>query len=177
MPRLLARRVLGASTLDQPRIRIGVASCVLAQAVTRLISQRRATEFADRTQTRQTGCMDFEGASEELYRVVPKKFTAARDAKVAEARRMGDAELASSIKKLRKPSVGAWLANLLVLERTDDVQRLIDLGVELRSPTRDLAGEDIRRVSREKADAVDKLARDAKSNWPSNGPTSLRGCP
>ena len=107
--------------------------------------------------------MDFEGASEELYRVAPKQFTAARDAKVSEARKAGDSELVSSFKKLRKPSVGAWLANLLVRERTADVQRLIDLGVELRSPKRRLGGEDIRRVSKEKADTVYKLARDAKS--------------
>jgi hypothetical protein len=130
---------------------------------TGFVSQRRATEFADQAEPRQTGYVEFEGASVELYRLAPKQFTATRDAKVSEARRKGHSELASSLKKLRKPSVGAWLANLLVRERTADVKRLIDLGVELRSPQRKLAREDIRRVSKEKADVVSKLARDAQS--------------
>jgi hypothetical protein len=107
--------------------------------------------------------MDLERATQELYRVAPTHFTAARDTLAAEARQAGDAELATSLKKLRKPSVGAWLANLLVLEQPSDVERLVDLGVELRSPKRKLDGEQIRRVSKEKADAVSKLVRDAES--------------
>src|SRR6185437_12069483 len=73
----------------------------------------------------------------------------------------GNRELATSLKALRKPSVGAWLANLLVREQGADVRRLIDLGTELRSPKRRLDGESIRKVSKEKADAVSRLVRDA----------------
>lgn len=111
----------------------------------------------------QNGCMDFESATQELYGLTPTQFTAARDAKASEARQTGRPELASSIKKLRKPSVGAWLANLLVLEQSRDVERLIDLGAELRAPKRNLEGEQIRRVSKEKGDAVSKLVREATS--------------
>jgi len=107
--------------------------------------------------------MEFEGASKELYRLVPKEFTAARDVKVSEARKGGDSELASSLKKLRKPSAGAWLANLLVREQTADVQRLLNLGAELRSPNRALEGENIRRASKARADAISELVRDAKA--------------
>jgi hypothetical protein len=107
--------------------------------------------------------MDFESASRELYGLAPNQFTAARDAKASGARRAGRPELASSLKKLRKPSVGAWLANLLVLEQSSDVEGLIDLGVELRAPKHNLEGEQIRRVSKEKADAISKLVRDARS--------------
>ena len=81
----------------------------------------------------------------------------------AEARQAGDSDLATSVKKLRKPSVGAWLVNLLVFEQPSDVERLVELGVELRSPKRKLHGEQIRRVSKEKGDAVSKLVRDARS--------------
>ncbi len=107
--------------------------------------------------------MDLERASHDLYRLAPTQFTAARDAKASKARQAGRPELASSLKKLRKPSVGAWLANVLVLEQSRDVERLIDLGVELRTPKRNLGGEEIRRVSKEKADAIFRLVRDAKS--------------
>jgi hypothetical protein len=107
--------------------------------------------------------MDLESATKELYRVTPSQFTTARDAMAADARRAGNPELASSLKKLRKPSVGAWLANLLVLERSSDVVRLVDLGTELRKPNRKLKGELIRRVSKEKSNAVSKLVREARS--------------
>jgi hypothetical protein len=81
----------------------------------------------------------------------------------ADARQAGQRELAYSLKKLRKPSVGAWLANLLVLEQSNDVQRLVDLGAELRAPKDKLEGEQIRRASKEKGDVVSKLLRDARS--------------
>jgi hypothetical protein len=107
--------------------------------------------------------MDLATATRELYRLAPTQFTAARDAKASAARQAGRAELASSLQKLRKPSVGAWMANLLVLEQSKDVERLIELGVELRSPKGKLEGQQIRRVSKEKGDAVSKLVRDARS--------------
>ncbi len=107
--------------------------------------------------------MDLESAGRELYGLAPSQFTAARDAKASEARQAGRPELASSLKKLRKPSVGAWLSNLLVLEQSSDVERLIDLGVELRAPKHKLEGDQIRRASKEKSDAISKLVRDARS--------------
>lgn len=107
--------------------------------------------------------MELNSATEELYRVAPAHFTAARDTMAAEARLSGDAELASTLKKLRKPSVGAWLANLLVFEQPSDIELLINLGVSLRSPKHTLDREQIRRVSKEKGDAVSKLVQDARS--------------
>jgi hypothetical protein len=107
--------------------------------------------------------MDLESATQELYGLVPTQFTAARDAKASEARQAGRPDLASSLKKLRKPSVAAWLANLLVLERSRDVERLIDLGGELRAPSNKIEGEQIRRISKEKGDVVSKLMREATS--------------
>ena len=129
----------------------------------RAASEFRQVTSPGRTHPGKMGCMDLESASRELYGLAPSAFTAARDAKASEARKAGRPELASSLKKLRKPSVGAWLANLLVLEQSRDVDRLIDLGVELRAPKHNLEGEQIRRVSKEKGDAISKLVRDARS--------------
>ena len=64
--------------------------------------------------------------------LLPGEFTAVRNAKVAEARTAGLADVAVSLKKLRKPSVGAWLANLLVRERPNDMETLMELGDSLR---------------------------------------------
>ena len=76
--------------------------------------------------------MDLESATTELYAVVPAEFTAARNAKASEARKAGLADVAVSLKQLRKPSAAAWLANLLVRQRSDEIDRLIELGDGLR---------------------------------------------
>jgi hypothetical protein len=119
--------------------------------------------FSSDLDCRHNGSMELKTATQELYQIAPANFTAARDAMATAARSAGNPELASSLKKLRKPSVAAWLANLLVLEQSNDVERLVDLGAELRAPKHKLEGDQIRRVSKEKGDAVSKLVRDARS--------------
>ena len=57
---------------------------------------------------------------------LPSEFTSRRDALAAEARRAGDRALAAEVKKLRRPTTGAWLANLLVRQRRDEVAQLLD---------------------------------------------------
>jgi hypothetical protein len=66
------------------------------------------------------------------------------------------------LKQLRKPSAGAWMANQLVREQPRAIERLIDLGATLRS-ARNLEGAQIRRATKEKAETVTKLVRQARS--------------
>ncbi len=106
--------------------------------------------------------MELTTLATELYGLTPQEFTRARDARIAEARQAGDKDLAASLKELRKPSVGAWMANILVRERIGDIDHLIGLGEELRGSST-LDGKQIRRASKEKLDAVTKLLRHAKS--------------
>jgi hypothetical protein len=106
--------------------------------------------------------MDLPTITEELYGLPPNEFTSTRDALAAEAREAGDRELASSVKQLRKPSAGAWVANMLVREQATEIGRLIHLGEDLRS-TRNLDGEQIRRATRDKTASVAKLLRQAKA--------------
>ncbi len=105
--------------------------------------------------------VSFESASAELYRLAPNDFTAARNAKMSEARQSGNTALAASLKKLRKPTVGAWLVNLLAQERPQDLERLISLGAELRRGQHGADGEVIRRVSKKKHDVVAELLAEA----------------
>jgi hypothetical protein len=111
----------------------------------------------------QTVGMDLERATDELYGVIPAEFTAARNAKVAEARKAGLADVATSLKNLRKPSAGAWLANLLARERSNEIASLIELGDSLREPGSTPGGDEIRKVSKQKVDAASTLIRQAKS--------------
>lgn len=107
--------------------------------------------------------MDLESATQELYGLTPTQFTAARNAKASEARKAGSSKVAASLKELRKPSAGAWMANLLVRERSKEIENLIELGDSLRTPKGKLGGHEIRKVSKEKVDATSKLIRHAKS--------------
>src|SRR2546430_16179668 len=50
---------------------------------------------------------------DRLYELPPEKFIAARDEAADAARRAGDRATATAIGKLRRPTVAAWLVNLL----------------------------------------------------------------
>ena len=106
--------------------------------------------------------MDLESVTHELYGLTPTQFTAARNAKASEARKAGSSDVAASLKELRKPSAGAWLANLLVRERPEEIEKLIEAGDSLREPKGTLDGDEIRKVSKDKVNTISKLVRDAK---------------
>ena len=106
--------------------------------------------------------MDLATLAAQLYGLPPKEFTAARDARASEARAAGDKDLAASLKQLRKPSVGAWMANMLVRRQPREIEQLIELGETLRA-ARNLDGAQIRSATKQKQEIVTKLARQARS--------------
>ena len=106
--------------------------------------------------------MDFDDIADDLYGLAPERFTASRDARAGEARAAGDRELAERIKKLRRPTVSAWLGNRLARDRTRDVEGLLGLGAELRDAQADLSGDELRRLSHQRGDAVAELVAQAK---------------
>ena len=110
----------------------------------------------------KTGAVDFDDVAADLYALAPGRFTASRDARAAEARAAGDRALAERIKELRRPTVSAWLGNQLAHERPQDIEGLIGLGTQLREAQAGLAGEELRRLSRRRGDAVDALVAQAK---------------
>jgi hypothetical protein len=106
--------------------------------------------------------VELSDVADELYGLPLNEFTSTRDERAAEARKAGETELAKSLKRLRKPSTGAWIANLLVRDQPREVERLIKLGTVLRSD-RDLEGARIRRATKDKAEVVGKLLQQARS--------------
>ncbi len=82
----------------------------------------------------------------ELYRAPLSDFTAARDDAVRAAREV-DKELADAVKRLPKPSVAAWLVDLLGEGGPALLEELADIGGQLR----DGAGTD--RSARRQLDA------------------------
>ena len=105
----------------------------------------------------------------EIYQVAPVDFISKRDELAGEAKLSGQRELAAAIKKLRKPSVGAWLANRLAREQVTDIQGLVALGEKLRAPKTSLDRQDIVRVTKAKNEAVARLERAALADASRSG--------
>ena len=103
---------------------------------------------------------DADTVARELYALRPNEFVAARDAKVAQARELGDRQLAAAIKTMRRPTVSAWVTNLLAIERGDELGRLLSLGVALRDAQASLAAEDLRRLGEQRRQVISALAAD-----------------
>ena len=105
--------------------------------------------------------MDLDCVATELYGLAPADFTHTRDARASEAKRAGDRELAKAIGKLRRPNVGAWLANVLVRERGDQVQIMLELGAAIRQAHAQSAKDELRKLQRERRRAIAALLDDA----------------
>ncbi|MET7425340.1 TolC family protein [Dactylosporangium sp. NPDC005555] len=96
-----------------------------------------------------------------LYSAPPEDFVAIRSEEVAKARKARDTGLAAAVGKLRKPTVAAWLVNLLAHERPDLVEELLELGERLRDAQRDLRGAELRELSTRRRATVSALAKEA----------------
>ncbi|HEY2670728.1 MAG TPA: hypothetical protein VGJ07_10170 [Rugosimonospora sp.] len=99
---------------------------------------------------------------QDLYALPPERFIAARDEAVAEARAAGDRALAARIGALRRPTVAAWLVNLVALHRPEQVGALLDLGTALREAQQELRGERLRELSAQRRAAITELVAAAR---------------
>jgi DNA repair exonuclease SbcCD ATPase subunit len=100
---------------------------------------------------------------DRLYTTPPERFIAARDEAVTAARRAGDRRTAEAIGKLRKPTVAAWLVNLLARNRSDLIEELLALGSALRSAQHDLRGDELRELSGQRRAMIGKLVGQARA--------------
>ncbi|WP_422745292.1 hypothetical protein ACN27B_13850 [Micromonospora sp. WMMD754] len=97
-----------------------------------------------------------------LYAAPPDRFVAARDAAVAEARQAGDPRTAREIGRLRRPTVAAWLVNLLAIRRPELVADLTQLAEALREAQRDLRGGTLRELSAQRRAVVGALVAEVR---------------
>jgi hypothetical protein len=99
---------------------------------------------------------------ETLYASPPDGFVAARAEAVEAARQAGDKDLAKLIGALKKPTVAAWLVNLLAWRTPELLDELVELAAALRSAQRDLQGEQLRELSTERRRVVSALVGQAR---------------
>ena len=72
---------------------------------------------------------------QRLYEQPPDGFVAARTAAINDARKSGDRDTAKRLAALKKPTVAAWVVNLLALRRPDLIEELVDLSPRCARPS------------------------------------------
>ncbi|AGL21002.1 hypothetical protein [Actinoplanes sp. N902-109] len=105
---------------------------------------------------------DTEKLIRRLYEAPPDGFVAGRAAAVADAKKAGDKEAAKQLAALRKPTVAAWLVNLLALRRPDLIDDLVELSTALRQAQRSLKGDQLRELSTQRRQVVSALVAAAQ---------------
>lgn len=109
-----------------------------------------------------------------LYTLPPGRFVAARTEEVAAARG-SDPAAARAIGQLRKPTVAAWLVNLLALRRPDLIDGLVELSGQLRSAQRQLRGPALRELSTRRRAVIESLVAQARALAADADPAAAAG--
>ncbi|MEZ0446605.1 hypothetical protein [Cellulomonas sp. ICMP 17802] len=105
---------------------------------------------------------DLDDVVDDLYAGTPADFVARRTAAVKAARADGDRDLAAAIAELRKPTVSAWLVNLLVRDDPDLAGQIVALGEGLRDAEKSLDGPALRELTAQRRQLVRSLVARAR---------------
>jgi len=97
-----------------------------------------------------------------MYEAPPEGFVAARSAAIADAKKAGDKIAVKRLTALRKPTVAAWLVNLLALRRPELIDQLVELAEGLRTAQRTLQGDELRELSTQRRQIVSALVNEAR---------------
>ncbi|MDI6908921.1 hypothetical protein [Nocardioides sp.] len=85
--------------------------------------------------------------ADELYGLPLRDFTPARDVR---AKELKGTDLAKQVKALRKPSVAAWVVNLLVRRESEQVEQVLSVGAALREAQASMSGDALRELTRQR---------------------------
>ena len=88
--------------------------------------------------------------AEELYSLLPADFTGTRNQWAKQTKADGDAELAKRVTALRKPSMPAWVVNMMMRHQGDQMIQVLDLGASLRQAQTDLDAAALRELTRQR---------------------------
>ncbi|HEV7870019.1 MAG TPA: hypothetical protein VGO95_02040 [Modestobacter sp.] len=107
--------------------------------------------------------MDLADVADELYAVPPEDFIAERTAARDRAKAAGDKPLATDIGGLPKPSTAAWVCNLLVRRRREEITQLVELGGLMREAQANLSGDQLKELGKQRSQVVAALTRQARA--------------
>ncbi len=106
---------------------------------------------------------DLAAVAVELYALAPDEFTAARNDRAKAVRSDGGAELAGRIRQLPKPSAAAWVVNMMVSQRRDEIVQFLELGASLRAAQEELDPGELRELNRQRQQLLQALVRGSRA--------------
>ncbi|WP_341928037.1 hypothetical protein [Nocardioides psychrotolerans] len=98
--------------------------------------------------------------ADELYALTLAEFTPARDAR---AKQLKGSDLGTAVKTLKKPSLAAWVVNLLVRRDPDQVDQVLTVGAALREAAAAMSGEQLRALTRQRRQVTAAVTQQARS--------------
>jgi len=99
--------------------------------------------------------------ADALYALPLEEFTPARDARAKELK--GDKDLAAAVKKLKKPSVAAWVVDLFVRREAAQVDQVIAVGDALREAQQGMDGAELRALTRQRRQLTSAVTQQART--------------
>ncbi|MGU3500355.1 hypothetical protein [Mycobacterium sp. C31M] len=103
--------------------------------------------------------MSLDADLDTLYGVPPQEFTALRKQLAVAARKRGDIDAATAIAAARRPTVAAWVVNVLIRSDPTARTRIAELTAALRAAHAAMDGARIRELSTQQRKLVSELAR------------------
>ncbi len=100
-------------------------------------------------------------AADELYALPLDRFTPERDARAKAAK--GDKELVAALKALRKPSLAAWVVNLLVRRDAAQVEQVLAIGAALRDAQEGMDGAELRALTKQRRQLTSAVTAQARA--------------
>ena len=100
--------------------------------------------------------------ADELYALTLPEFTPRRDT-LAKELKSSDKELSAAVKALRKPSLAAWVVNLLVRRESAQVDQVLSVGVALREAQASLDGDELRALTRQRRQLTAAVTTQARA--------------
>src|SRR4051794_3922727 len=97
--------------------------------------------------------------ADELYALALPDFTPARDAK---AKELKGTDLAKEVKALKKPSLAAWVVNLLVHHEAEQVDQVLAVGAALRQAQESMSGDELRQLTRRRRQVTAAVTTQAR---------------
>jgi hypothetical protein len=102
--------------------------------------------------------------ADELYGLPQEEFTPARDARAKELKADPDGkELAGAVKKLKKPSVAAWVVNIFARREGEQVEQVIAVGAALREAQEGMDGAELRALTKQRRQLTSAVTQQARS--------------
>jgi len=98
--------------------------------------------------------------ADELFALPLADFTPRRDLVAKEHK--ADKELSAGIKALKKPSLAAWVVNLLVRREPAQVDQVLSVGAALREAQANLDGDELRALTRQRRQLTAAITTQAR---------------